>query len=399
MGINAVDIQPRRFLAVAGAVFFMLCLGAPSASWLFLKGVGELSLPAVIEAQAEDPACLFGSGIEQDNFTYKLELYKKLRPETVVIGSSRVMQMRGRYFSGSFVNLGGATGSTVAFAHFVDEMMRVALPKLAIIGVDFWWFNPAYARHKNKFVVPLEAYAVTVDRLKLPYYWLLEGKVGLKDMASMLAADREQCRFGIMAHQLSDGFASDGSYYQTSFVVGDRLPDQPHFDDELSRIGQGRDRFEWGDAVSRDDLERFSAAVGRLRSAGVDVVVFMPPLARPVYDAVMAGAERYRFLMELPDAFRQIGLNVYDYTNPASVPTDDCEFLDGFHGGEVTYARIVERLTEQEPKLRQATRARELRSVIETWAGYAMVANSAMTHKPEVDFLRMGCFKPLRPLG
>ncbi|GAB2680504.1 hypothetical protein GCM10027036_38640 [Flavihumibacter cheonanensis] len=32
---------------------------------------------------------------------------------------------------------------------------------------------------------------------------------------------------------------------------------------------------------------------------------------------------------------------MFDFTNPATLNSSDSEFVDGFHGGEYTYAKIV----------------------------------------------------------
>lgn len=388
---DASDAQ--RFLVWAGAVFAALCVCVPGVAWFYLKGIGELSLSAVVETQARNPRCLFGSGIEQDNYTYKLALYQKVRPDIVVVGSSRVMQIRGRYFSGSFVNMGGAVGSTLAFANLVEAMLEVHRPRLVVIGVDFWWFNEAYSRNKNKPPPSGQAYVMTLERLKLPYYWLVQGKIQLRDLISAVGFDDSACRFGVMAKQLADGFGSDGSYYRTSLITGRRLPDQPGFSEVLQRIAQGKDRFEWGDAVSAEDIARFRSAVAHLENAGATVIMFMPPLSRPAYDAILSRSKQYRFLTELPRTFLQVGLNVHDYTDPARVSAGDCEFLDGYHGGEVAYARIVARLAQQHRSVAASVRGGQLNAVISTWTGFAMAGDSGFTRQPEVDFLGMGCRK------
>lgn len=383
----------RRFLIWAGVVFAALCVCVPGGAWLYLKGIGELSLPAVVEAQTRNPRCLFGSGIEQDNYTYKLALYRQARPDVVAVGSSRVMQIRGRYFKGAFVNMGGAVGSTLALASLVEAMLEVHRPKLVVIGVDFWWFNEAYSRNKNKPLPTGYAYAMTLERLKLPYYWLVQGKIQLDDLISAAGFGDSACRFGVMARQLADGFGSDGSYYQTSLVTGRRKPDQPGFDEVLQRIAHGKDRFEWGDAVSAEDLARFRSAVARLQNAGATVVMFMPPLAQPVYDAVRSRPHHYRFVAQLPTSFLGAGLSVHDYTDPARVNAEDCEFLDGFHGGEVVYARLVANLVQEQPALAALVRADQLETTMRTWGGFAMAGDSGFSSRPEVDFLGIGCRK------
>lgn len=383
-----------RFLLCYGLTFSLLAASLLLLSWVYLNRIGELNLDEVVEMQANDQFCLFGSGIEQDNYTYKLALYDRIRPDIAIIGSSRVMQFRGRYFQGSFANLGGASSSTVALKKFVTAMLEMGrAPKLVILGLDFWWFNPVYAGNENNFIPQEDAYSISFDHLKTPLYWLLEGKVTYQDIKQALLVDEDGCRLGVMARKLSDGFGPDGSYYYTSLISGRKMPATPGFQDELSRIADGRDRFEWSASVSREDVQRVVETVRELEAAGGDVILFMPPLAAPVYRAILDSGDRYKFLEQLPVELQRAGLQVHDYTDPATISSKDCEFVDGFHGGEITYVRLLHMMAQNEAKLKAHVHHDKMLSTTSKWSGFAMVANRRVTNDPETDFLRFGCAK------
>lgn len=387
----------RRYLRVYGIsllVFSLFALVLFFLSWRYLIRIGELSLPYVIERQRTQKFCIFGSGIEQDNYTYKLALYDAIRPDIAVLGSSRVMQIRGRYFRGRFVNLGGAAGSTVAISRVIDEMLKCHVPKLVIVGVDFWWFNYAYSKNKNTATVPAGAYSVTYDRLKMPFYWLAQGKVDFKDVFyTFREQGRNESRLGVMATKLGDGFGPDGSYYYTSVVTGARPTGAASFGEALSRVQEGRDRFEWGENISEEDVLRFTSALRRLEDAGSTVILFMPPLADPVYREVLTSGNRYAYLKKLPLALQRSGLDVSNFTDSGELGGNDCEFVDGFHGGELTYVRILEKLAVKFPVLKNELDNDEIQGALSRWSGFAMVPNQALTDRQEVDFLGIGCNK------
>ncbi|AIK95593.1 hypothetical protein [Candidatus Odyssella acanthamoebae] len=76
--------------------------------------------------------------------------------------------------------------------------------------------------------------------------------------------------------------------------------------------------------------------------------------------------------------------------------TTDCEFIDGFHGGDVLYAKILKYLSDQEPLLSEFVDSKALNKIIDSYSGLAMIPNPKITSKPEIDFLRLGCVKSLR---
>ena len=78
---------------------------------LVLIFAGELSLNHIMKRQFEDSKILFSSGINQDPYEYKFALLNKVKPEVVVVGSSRAMQVRQEFFSKKFVNLGGTVSN------------------------------------------------------------------------------------------------------------------------------------------------------------------------------------------------------------------------------------------------------------------------------------------------
>lgn len=82
-----------------------------------------------------------------------------------------------------------------------------------------------------------------------------------------------------------------------------------------------------------------------------------------------------------------------DFTDPRTFAATDCEFVDGFHGGEVVYARILRDMADRWSSLLAYVDMDKINAVIRDWRGHALVPDPRLTDRPEVDFMRSDCPK------
>ena len=97
----------RFFLSL---VILALLAGLLLVPWAvcWLTASGELDQEEVVARQAQGEFVLFGPGLAQDIMAYKLALYAAVKPEVVVLGSSRAGNVRAAFFERPFVNMAGA---------------------------------------------------------------------------------------------------------------------------------------------------------------------------------------------------------------------------------------------------------------------------------------------------
>jgi hypothetical protein len=68
--------------------------------------------------------------------------------------------------------------------------------------------------------------------------------------------------------------------------------------------------------------------------------------------------------------------------------------VDGFHGGEVTYARLLLRLSKKHPTLANNLKLEQLNQWVNQYKGHAQIPFEPEKLKyKEVDFLQIGCKK------
>ena len=399
--LSGGDYLLRYFRVLGLLLVFGLCCVLPYTCW-WLYASGDLAVERAVTAQSAGNFVLFGSGVSQDFVDYKLQLYAAVRPEIAVIGSSRVMQFRGHYFRRSFLNVGGVAGNLAVLRSTVDAMLRLHKPRAVILGLDFWWFMPQWEAHPLEEVPPTSgSYTYDLESLKKPWTWLLEGKIGPAELAAPLlglaGAGFRDDRFGIMAQQTDDGFGADGSWYYTAETTGQKPPFDYRFHDTLNQVRHGIKAFYRAapgqTGPSPEHLDALAEICCRLRSRGIQTFLFIPPLSRQVLEAMRQHEEGYPHLFKLREALAERGLDVLDFTDPRSFSSSDCEFVDGFHGGETAYARILQRMADRWPALLSFVHMERLETAIRDWQGHVLVPDARLTSLPETDFMRLDCPK------
>ena len=396
----------RFFALLLGLVLAACLLVVPYTCW-WLHSSGDLAVERAVKNQAAGRFALFGSGVSQDFVDYKLQLYAAVKPQVVALGSSRVMQFRGAYFRRPFLNVGGTAGNLPVLRSTLDAMLRLHRPEAVILGLDFWWFMPRWNPDPFKEEPPTSgSYGYNLDSLKKPWTWLLEGKISWRDLLGpvlprSLGGFRDD-RYGIMAQQTDDGFGSDGSWYYTGEITGQKRPFDYRFEDTLKQVRYGikafapspplKDSRDVG-GISTAHLDAFAEIYCRLKARGIATYVFIAPLSRTALDALRAREEDYPHLFRLRDALLARGIEVMDFTDPRTFAATDCEFVDGFHGGEVVYARILRDMADRWSSLLAYVDMDKINAVIRDWRGHALVPDPRLTDRPEVDFMRSDCPK------
>jgi hypothetical protein len=379
-------VNNRRFfggmvIGVAGTAALFI------AAYFLLSEIGELNIGNVVKRQQSDALVLFSSGINQDVFDYKLRLFEEIKPDVVVIGSSRALQIRAALFNRRFVNLGGAVGTVIDLQRVAKRLSASThKPELALIFLDPWWFNERYPR--------IFAEHAGRDFALLPSVSLLFQAVR-RIPIRRISAEGGRHYFGIAALTTGDGYTGDGSYHYTSIISGARGGDDIAFAETLQRIKESTRRFETGTHASGKALAYVTDSVDLLEKAGIRVILIAPPFAAPVWREMQRTrgyayiAEDYRYLSE------QTNVSLFDFSDAATISgSSDCEFVDGFHGGDTTYARILLDVAAKSPALENLLAGGYVKQFIRTYDGYAGGGTLRLfPDLKEMDFLRIGCRK------
>lgn len=365
-----------RVLVVALLVF-LIPLGLSE----YLKSrFSEFEAADIAAIQMKRPDALYLSGLDQDVSGYKLELTKLRRPDIVVIGSSRAMQVRSEFLNGTLVNWGGVA-RTIGQLHWAaQEIVEMKeKPKLALIFLDPWWFNERYLDGRDTFA-------------------LREERVGNVFRTAFVLTNRairhgiatRHDRLGMAAIQSDQGYDGYGSFHYLARVSGAEKTEDVNFRRTLRMIGAQEDRFVGGEEPTPFAVKRWHEIRALLEKNGIKVAATVAPMA-PNAIELMRKNGKHNLYFALAG---KLGADVADFIDPASfLGADNCEFLDGFHGGEVSYARMLLALAEKRPDVRPFIKSDFLRGFVAKNPGLTspITMQKYSGGRREVDFGGHGC--------
>lgn len=368
---------------------------------LLITQTGEQADPAFIaEELASDKQCIYARatlmGAEAEDF--KPLQYKYLKSGIVIVGSSRSMQFKSQYFNQPSFTFGGTVHNIYGLRAVITETLKNHKPKAMILQMDYWWFNPKYLRgiEKKRQLI----YKRFRDNLKLayePYIWLAKGKLTKKQFIDAILGLQDQgtCKLGIMGTLQHKGYVRDGSYFYGSKYT--EFNEEDGFFEEIEAIDD--ETFRSGgdpNTIDEERLKIFVETLEQLDREKIDYVIVFPPFAPNVY-AYLEGKQP-GFLKFMNTVVRRVKdvskAKVYNFHDPATIQTTNCEFLDGDHGGQTSYARILYKLKNSSIRayLDLATIKRDIKEL----NGRTISPEELQRFMPgqkEVDFLNLGCQK------
>jgi hypothetical protein len=311
---------------------------------------------------------IVGYGYNEDNYKYIKwkNLVESEQNYVVALGSSRVLQFRSNMFDTSFYNAGYTIASIGDFVPFLSSIPTEKLPKFLIIGLDQWMFNKNYDDlktipnsdlWKNSFT-----FFPSVQTYKLLINDIYNGKVGS-------AIFNNNNKIGMNATFKNTGFRNDGSMLYglqiQKLLRNDTTASDFKFKDTYKRIELGNRRFEYGNTANANALLELDKLLKFSKSFNINVVAFLPPFAKSVLDE-LESSKKYKYIFELESLltpyFKKYDFELHNYTKITNCNSGDYETIDGFHGSEVTYHKMLLDMLRKKSILNQVTDSNKLKS-------------------------------------
>lgn len=379
--------RDRNYLVMFVVVFLIASIPALVSAILLIKLRENYSAGQAL-AYLDANGGLYGSAIHNTEYRFKIELYRHYQPEIVALGSSRVLAFQGAYFTAPYVNLGRTITQLSQGEATVDRLLADRPPKVVLLGIDFWWLNP-----KVDMVDRDEEGGggwFQASDLRKPFGWIWNGTVSIAQVKAVFAAP--QMHVGALANLDNDGYDRFGARQQWGLLSGGVPSKDEKFWSKLERVANNQQDFQGAATIDPVRWAMLERIVTQLTGAGIRVVAFLPPVSRPVLDA-MSRSGRYGYVDELRRRIATLNVPYFDATNPMDSDIDDCEMIDGTHMGAIAAGRLLSRAIAAAPDIEAYTIARNrLNALIGERTGHTGLEMSGAP-KREVDFLRLGCKK------
>jgi hypothetical protein len=385
----------RKYLVIFG-----LCLGVVPLigliNFIFLMNAGEFEpLDQIINFQSQHDA-LYYSALRPVTYPYKLSLFHHVKPRIVALGASRVWQIRSQYFTGPFVNMGGAMASFKDGEAILRKMAASHKPEVVIMGIDPWWFGSGGINFRMG-TSNATGQEFRLDMLFMPCDWLIRQKLSYQDYFNVLLGKTPSPipAIGVTAVTRMDGFYKDGSYYDLGLVTGFHNLGDRKFESVLSKIKAGSDAFKYDKSISKDRWKEFISMVMFAQRENIHLITFLTPLPPRIIDLMANMGDNYAYIDELRAMFPELSKLSYDFFDPRSFGSSDCEFIDGIHGGEITYLRILLEISKDPASgLSPYLNLDKIVKCIDRYRGKAMVPPPFYKQPyTERDFIELGCNK------
>ncbi len=355
------------------------------ATALLLRSGEYLPLDTIIEKQQKTGG-IYGSAVLMRGFYYKQRLYDLRKPEIITLGSSRVLGFRQQDFARPFVNM-GSLSDLEEVIEVAEASFKTHVPKMVILGVDFWWFHPqAENRAINRS--PADS-GISANDLYQPLNWLGTGRVTAAQAWHILGGTSPD--IGIAGITQQDGFDTAGAHYYTSTVTGSRPPEDFQFALNMAKVKNGERKYAHGDIVSEMQFKKLIGLLDLLNEKKIHLVMFVPPIAERVYRE-MEKTHGYKYVAELRQRLAKVAaerhIPFFDYHAGGPAGTQECEFVDTHHGGTVVYQRMLLDMAVHDAELRGRLNLAAIGWNIEHFGGQSSLRDD------EVDFLGLNCTKP-----
>tara|TARA_B110000003_G_C16484667_1_gene471106 strand:- start:33 stop:893 length:861 start_codon:yes stop_codon:yes gene_type:complete len=275
-------------------------------------------------------------------------------------------------FQSSFYNAGHTINTVGDFKSFLKGITIDKYPKYLIIGLDQWMFNVNY---NNGMVAGKPKYYWSNNFSQYPrpdtylsvYKSLFKGKFGID-----IIKNSSSNKIGLNALLNNKGFRNDGSVYYGSqiskLINRDISANDFKFNNTFSRIKNGNRRFEYSEKVNDLAVDELHNLLSFCKKNNINVVAFTPPFANSVYYK-MISSNKYLYIdsleSKLQKVFNEYNYEFYNYSSAELLGSNDDEFIDGFHGSEVVYAKILIDMLKKHSILNEVTEIDKLYNDIE----------------------------------
>jgi hypothetical protein len=349
---STTNSEPSRPAAAAPALFVWkvalftapyLMLGA--FAWTFVMRSGELeSVDRVAQRQADGRPFIYGAAFSDRAYRLKVEAARRIRPDVLALGPSRMNQWRSAMFAPlRFYNAGNCVYVQRDFRRVLEDLGD-PLPRIVLFSIDYYTFDPAWDtwfEYVSREDVPkwgTAGHSAILRRL---------GEAVSKEPRLLLARAREpiygQSAIGLRAIQLGNGFRIDGSFQYGTALTQSEPPDT--VESVLGRIRRSEPPFMASavlDDERRDELKRFVelAHSRRIKLVGI-TMPYAPEVVQALNRSASHGAWKQFQDPQFATWLEQLGVVYFNFTNLETFGGRAEEFVDPFHPSEAAYVRML----------------------------------------------------------
>jgi len=254
------------------------------------------------------------------------------------------------------------------FEQFLEGISKEKFPKYLIINLDQWMFNEY--REKNVTTKTKDTWARSFQ--KIPNFSTLlsvwDDLLSKKYNINPLNVNENITQIGINSVYNNTGYRNDGSLFYGK-QIGKLLSKDTsvfdyNFNDTYDRISKGRLFMEYGDKIDFNAITSLEKLLFYCKSNNVEVIAILPPLADKINEKLLSSG-KYAYFTSIYSTslkvFKKYDFELYDFSSLNSCNSNENEIIDGLHGSEVIYLKILIKMLEDNSVLNKVTNLNKLK--------------------------------------
>ncbi len=344
--------------------------------FLFMSGENYKSIDETIKNQND---YLIGYAYNESNYGYlkQVEL-KNMNPQNIIaLGSSRILQFRDKMFTKPFYNAGYTISSISDFIPFIESNLENKKPELLLIALDQWMFNENWDNLEDYNMSEKQwnssfNYKASIGTIFNVWSDIFSGKYRFEILFGSTDPIRQN-KIGLNAIVNNKGFRKDGSIFYGDqihkLLSNDSTANDFGYLDTYSRIENGNRRFEYGAKVNDKAIQALSDILLFCKRKNIYVVAILPPFANSV-NLKMNESGNYIYMDSIYsksiEIFKKHQFELWDMSNLTEYNSNDNETIDGSHGSEVAYLKMLIHMIENGSILKHYTNVEKLKNDLNT---------------------------------
>lgn len=340
--------------------------------FLFMSGENYKSIDNIVKSKND---YLIGYAYNESNYRYLKQKELEYRhPQTIIaLGSSRVLQFRDKMFTKPFYNAGYTISSISDFIPFIESNLENKKPEVLLITFDQWMFNENWDNLEDYNMSEKQwnssfNYKASIGTIFNVWSDIFSGKYGFEVLVGSTEQSRQN-KIGLNAIVNNKGFRKDGSIFYGDqihkLLSNDSTANDFGYSDTYSRIENGNSRFEYGANVNEKAIQALSDLLLFCKKRNIYVVAILPPFANSV-NLKMNESGNYVYMDSIYsksiEYFKKYQFELWDMSNLTKYNSSDDETIDGFHGSEVAYLKMLIYMIKNGSKLKNFANVEKLKN-------------------------------------
>jgi len=305
---------------------------------------------------------LLGRKLGDVQLEYKIIGTKIIKPEVLILGTSRIMQFKHEFFQPQTMYNAGVAASISrglkGMKTLLDAVNESTYISYIIIGLDPWIFNPNYPENKTENIIKNKIKNILSST---PYLFSVLRKIKLiissrprayqqlitKEYSSLhyLFEERRVNGFGLASKMHDSGYRFDGSRQYAANHQANWI-DQSVIS-YMHSLEEDNYRFPPASNIYYNSLTELKQLLDYAKSRKIKVIGFLPPFAPNFYKALTTMDNRAMFMKkyetEVCETFVSSGFKCYNYSDISKYSKLDNisnDFYDYMHPGPILMNEI-----------------------------------------------------------